>query len=498
MSFDIQRLATPVGKFATPSQTLSENEVFDLDCDDEGLYYDDEWTPPGGIIEDLTNFYWAAAPSPFIEAAIAGAIGFLAGFVGRRYNVNGMGLNHYNIVVAPTATGKNLVATGTGKLYTALRKQVSLAIPLEQGVGDIYSPQGLRNSVSEHLCCTSILGEIGDLLVRITDNKASSNDRGIMSYMLKLFTASGKGNELGKTVYSDKEKNVKALISPAWSFVGDSTSHSLMRAITAQTVKTGFMSRMTFFEYASPRLPAKNKTSHLVEPDPLLINTLDGIVKNVFEMERLDQWKDVPLDSAAQQEDYDLDKYLTETIESFDLNTEDHFRGIWSRVREKTLRTAALLAVGVNSDEPVISTANYKWASKLHLRCAYMLIDRFKSGDTGEGNGVVKQQLAMKSFLKSYVKASVDRNLTKTMMAASITEFMLAGGFITYRYVSAMLRNRPCIAESSNPTLTLRNLIDDFVKQGYLRKVHLSDDVRGTYHGELWQVDSTVVRRLGN
>lgn len=59
-------------------------------------------TLPPGLLGELAQFIYAAAPRPVPEIALAGAIGLMAGITGRAYNVSGTGLNQYVLLLAQT------------------------------------------------------------------------------------------------------------------------------------------------------------------------------------------------------------------------------------------------------------------------------------------------------------------------------------------------------------------------------------------------------------
>jgi hypothetical protein len=76
---------------------------------------------PPGLVGAVAEFIFEAAPRPVREIALVGAIGFVAGIVGRAFNVSGTGLNLYTLCLAPTGTGKEAINAGISKLVTAVR-----------------------------------------------------------------------------------------------------------------------------------------------------------------------------------------------------------------------------------------------------------------------------------------------------------------------------------------------------------------------------------------
>lgn len=79
---------------------------------------------PEGLLGDIAEYFYESAPRPSKLISIAGAIGFFAGIVGRGYNISGTGLNQYILVLAPTGSGKEAMASGIDRLIVEIRKQV--------------------------------------------------------------------------------------------------------------------------------------------------------------------------------------------------------------------------------------------------------------------------------------------------------------------------------------------------------------------------------------
>ena len=65
----------------------------------------DVYSVPPGLVGEIAQFIYAQAPRPVPEISLAGALGMIAGIVGRAYNISGTGLNQYTLLLAPTGTG---------------------------------------------------------------------------------------------------------------------------------------------------------------------------------------------------------------------------------------------------------------------------------------------------------------------------------------------------------------------------------------------------------
>ena len=58
------------------------------------------YSVPPGLVGEIAQFIYAQAPRPVAEIALAGALGLMAGIVGRAYNISGTGLNQYVLLLA--------------------------------------------------------------------------------------------------------------------------------------------------------------------------------------------------------------------------------------------------------------------------------------------------------------------------------------------------------------------------------------------------------------
>ena len=95
------------------------------------------------------------------EIGLAGALGLVAGIVGRAYNISGTGLNQYVLLLAPTGTGKEAIASGIDKLMAQVIRTVPAASDFI-GPGEIASAQAIIKYMSKGpTSFVSLVGEFG-------------------------------------------------------------------------------------------------------------------------------------------------------------------------------------------------------------------------------------------------------------------------------------------------------------------------------------------------
>ena len=78
-----------------------------------------------GAVGWLQWYSYCSAERPALPISLVGSIGYLAGLCGRSFNLGGMGLNQYLLLLAPTGTGKDELA----KLQERIIKQTADMIP---------------------------------------------------------------------------------------------------------------------------------------------------------------------------------------------------------------------------------------------------------------------------------------------------------------------------------------------------------------------------------
>lgn len=481
------------------------------------------WTRPPGIVGDIADFIYEQAPYPFIESAIAGAIAYLAGIVGRAYNVNGMGLNHYVVLIAPTGTGKDAARTGIDKLNAAIQWYLYRTATIRKGPGFPASAQGLHKAlagngkVPSRLCCLSVFGEIGYDFRRICDSKANVNDRGIRKIILSLYTSSGGNKALGDLAYSNAEDNVKELIAPAWSFIGDSTPKVFYEAVDEESIADGFLTRLSIVEFNGNK-PDKNSAPDLsaVQPSPALTEWLACLVQHVHTIEttadaaKQYNWINVPFNEEAQSLNNEIEQLASYNIDKFNKGSEQYLSELWTRFREKVMRTAALLAVGVNPGNPIITPNEYLWAERFVRHGQNALIARFRSGKTGEPNYSLEQYALLKDLLVKYFTDVANKPWTYDLEKRyGLTPDLCKYGvpLVTYRYIQNQLHKRLPFKNAHNgPAFALKNAIEEFVKAGDLIPLangrspdNIHDpavaEIRKTRTGDMWWIKPQILEK---
>jgi hypothetical protein len=340
---------------------------------------------PPGLVGEVANFIYSAAPRPVREIALVGAIGLVAGIVGRAYNVSGAGLNQYCLAIAATGAGKEAINQGAMRLMTAVRGDGTAGAPSAMdfvGPGDVRSDAALIKWLAKHPCIFSIQGEWGMRLKQMSAPNANSNEIGVKRVLMDLYNKSGHGNVLNPLAYSDKDKNTPSIGSPSYTLIGESTPERFYEALDEGMIADGLLPRFLTIEYKGNR-PDLSNTHATAYPSFALIDMCRTIVVHVQQVMAANNVVNVEMDDQATQLMKSFDRYCDGQINSKEAR--EVTRQMWNRAHMKALKLAALVAVGVYPYKPVIDREAAQWATDLVVRDVLNIVDRFERGEIGTG-----------------------------------------------------------------------------------------------------------------
>lgn len=357
------------------------------------------YTVPPGLVGEMAQFIYAAAPRPVPEIALAGALGLTAGIVGRSYNVSGTGLNQYVLLLAPTGTGKEAMASGLDKLMAAVVRSVPAAIDFV-GPGEIASPQALLKYMSKSASSfVSLVGEFGIQLQQMAAWNAPSHLLGLRRMLLDLYNKSGEGKVLRPSIYSDREKNTASVIAPAFTLLGESTPEKYYEALHEGMISEGLLPRFTTIEYHGVR-PPLNTTHASAFPSSELIEKLSTLCANSLMLNSQHRAVHVQIEKDAQFLFDEFDIYCDLNINTSEREIKRH---LWNRAHIKSLKLAALIAVGCNPYDPLITHDVAIWSINLIISDVRNLLRRFDAGDIGFETDETKQLQKVIDNIKDYV-----------------------------------------------------------------------------------------------
>lgn len=361
---------------------------------------------PPGLVGEIAQFIYDAAPRPVREIALAGAYGLLAGIAGRAYNVSGTGLNQYVLLVAETGKGKEAIAGGISKLMAALKASV----PSSQdfvGPSEIASPQAVLKWLARSPAFYSIVGEFGLKLKEMSALHANPNVTGLKRMLLDLYNKSGKGNALGAMAYSKREDNTAVVAAPAFTLIGESTPSKFFENVNEDMVQDGLLPRFMVIEYSGPRV-AFHKGHKLVQPSFQTVSKLAELAAHCLKFAATNTVCEIAIEPAAEAIFDAFDKWIDSLIndKSIDVVAAE----LWNRAHIKAMKLAGLYAVGTNYINPSICADMAQMACDEIYRQTIALKSRFDTGDVGSAtiNFGANETKQLKTMLFTIGKWAID------------------------------------------------------------------------------------------
>jgi len=357
------------------------------------------YSVPPGLIGEIAQFIYAQAPRPVPEIALAGALGMVAGIVGRAYNISGTGLNQYMLLLAPTGTGKEAIASGIDKLFASVIRTVPAATDFI-GPAEIASAQAIIKYMSKGpTSFVSLVGEFGIYLQQMASVNAAPHLMGLRRFLLDAYNKSGEGKVLRPSIYSDKDKNTTAVLSPSFSLLGESTPEKFYEGLHEGLISEGLLPRFTTIEYHGER-PAFNPGHLHVQPSFELIDMLSTLCAHSLMLNSQHKAINVQYTPEAKAMFDEFDKHCDLQINSSDKEIRRH---LWNRAHIKAMKLAGLVAVGCNPYDPTINIDVATWATNIIVADVRNLLDRFNAGEIGVDNDETKQLAKVVATVKEFV-----------------------------------------------------------------------------------------------
>lgn len=405
---------------------------------------------PPGLVGEIARYVLASSIRPVPEVALATAIATMAGIVGRNYNISNTGLNQYILLLAKTGTGKESVQSSVDRLFLEVQKSVPAA---ERFIGPAHfaSGQALVKSFQDRPCFMSVLGEFGHRLQAMSHPRANSAEKTLMAALLDIYAKSGWGQMLRPSVYSDKEKNTALVHAPALTLLGEAEPEGFFASLDESTVSSGFLPRFMVIEYRGDR-PARNKHAWTAPPAELVTKVAD-LCNSVLQMEQNGTCTTVQMDAAA-----------LDLLDRFDVQADEQIRGsnevtrqLWNRAHLKALRLAALVAVGVNPYNAVVTADVAQWAIKMIEADIRSLLNRYEAGDVGEGDSKLFSDLT--TVLTNYFGRKAPKDY----------EEFHAKGCVAIRHLQQRTANRGAFRNHRNgATRALKDTLEAMCDLGLL------------------------------
>ena len=436
-----------------------------------------------GLIGEIANYIMMSSLRPVPEVALMGALAFMAGIVGRQYNIPGSGLNLYLILLAATGTGKEGSGSGIQRLISKVRVQVPM-VDQFTGPAEFASGPALIKSLDKQPCFYSLVGEFGMRMQQMVHPRAHSGERTLMRALLNLYSKSGWHQSESSMAYSDKEKNTKTLYAPSLTIFGESTPESFFEGLDEHLVNSGLLPRFLVIEYSGGR-PPKNETAAFCDPSPELVDKVTNLVVTVLQMQQNNTCYPVSFDASAKRL---LDEFDQLADEKINAGTEV-YKQLWNRAHLKALRLAALVAVGNNWSYPIVRAQDAHWAIELVKRDVNLITGRFEHDMVGTSENRYWQEV--KRAVVAYTKMTAEQRKKYSVSEKIIQQ----DGFIPISYLHKRLAQIAFVKQDRRgASRAIKETISDMIDAGILvelpvtQKQQFGIRARVLTFGEAWTI----------
>jgi len=326
------------------------------DFDDEQFCADS--VPESGLLREVFDYYCQTSHRTSCVMGLAVAVSLCETLFGRRIaSHTDMRTNDYNVIMAPTASGKEACETTIAKIFNAAGCTPMLP-------PDVQSGNGLLKAVHEMPCGIWVCDEFGKMLEAIIDRKSNNGHaKQIGTHLLKLYSKSA--GSYGGAAHADGIRN--QVDQPHLVLLGLTTGQ-MFESIDSRQIQDGLFGRIAFWPVQNrPKrktaraLPVPEKISAVVrswqqwEPSVGLLSkpTPEVIEMAGQSMERWDHHADA------------IDERMEHESESR--------AAIWGRVAARAMKLALIHRAARIEDDParidwacvMIEKQDIDWAIKL-------------------------------------------------------------------------------------------------------------------------------------
>jgi len=421
---------------------------------------------PPGLVGDVASFILSVSPRPVPQIALAASVGLLSGIMGRAYNISGSGLNQYVLMLARTGVGKDAISVGTSKLMKAVRQTVPAAADFI-GPGELVSSAGLIKWMAEKPCIVSILGEFGVKMKEMASPNANAHLSGIERVLLQMYSKSGRDNTFEAIAYSDKANNTKQLHSPSLTILAESVPERFYEMLDERMVMSGLLPRFMIYEYMGDREYIR-EGSELVQPSSSLVQRMCDLTAQCLALGQNGNVHNVPMTDDALNIFRHFDRWTTDEMNK---DKSEVTSGLWNRAHLKAMKLAAVIAVGRNYLNPLISVDEAHYATHEIVVQTRRTLNKFELGDVGvEGGNELKQLNCVIKCIGEYMSWPYAR-----ISNYGPSEKMHGSGVFSESYLSRrLLKVAAFSGDKAGPTRALKRAIDNLLNGDEIRELSKS------------------------
>ena len=234
---------------------------------------------------------------------------------------------------------------------------------------------------------------------------------------------------LRSSVYSDTDKNTKIIQAPNVTILGESTPETFFDGLDASHIAEGLIPRFSVIEYSGDRVP-RNRNAN-IPPSAALAQRFIDLVAISLTTSNNNTCAPVQLDSHSMSLLDEFDSHADSIMNASNLDVETQ---VWNRAHLKALKLAALLAVGCNPHQPIVTAEMAQWAINFVTRDVELVSARFKDGDVGQGDS--KQFHDLKRAIEAYFNHPPKAVKDRYGSSAGGKHDLIKAGVIPYAHLS--------------------------------------------------------------
>lgn len=348
---EMQRAINSSGRNGTPREPKPNRpqEVFRSAVDLSGILgperrddFDDEQfcvdaIPKSGLLREIFDYYCQTSHRTSPVMGMAVAVSLCEMVFGRRVaSHTDMRTNDYNVIMAPTASGKEACETVITKILQAAGSCPMLP-------PDVQSGNGLLKAVHEMPCGIWVCDEFGKMLEAIIDRKSNNGHaKQIGTHLLKLYSKSA--GVYGGAAHADGIRN--QVNQPHLVLLGLTTGQ-MFESIDSRQIQDGLFGRLAFW-------PVQNRPKRKTARAAAVPDRLAEIVRQWMQWEPVSGNLQVPqpvviemTSEAVERWDHHADA-IDERME----HESESRAAIWGRVAARAMKLALVHCAARIEDNP--------------------------------------------------------------------------------------------------------------------------------------------------
>lgn len=310
----------------------------DPDFDDDAFCL--KMVPPAGLIRQVFDYYCQTSHRRSNTMGLATAVTLAETLFGRRVRSHtDLRVNDYNVIIAPTSSGKEACETTISRIcWQADPNRVPLLPP------DVQSGNGLLKAVSDHPQGLWICDEFGKVLEAILDRKSNNGHaKQIGTHLLKLYSkASGI---YGGAAHADGARN--EIVQPHLCLLGLTTGQ-IFESIDSRQIQDGLFGRIAFW-------PVQNRPKRKTARVSAAPEDLERLVRLWLNWEPTSGLhRSVPKPEMIEMSDAALERWETHAnaIDERMENESESRAAIWGRVAARAMKLGIVHRVARVEDDP--------------------------------------------------------------------------------------------------------------------------------------------------